>query len=365
MAKWHPYSREGTQSRSTSSRGATNAHETKDAAGALAAKVKTRFLIISDTHDIDLKKYTASTGVEGCKRLPRTDVVLHCGDLTESGGLDNYKRSIEGLASFQDAELKLVIAGNHDADLDPEFCEKYGGHADALTDDSPEAASNNNKVFDDSPLHERALALWKAKMAREAGIVFLEEGTHEFTLKTGATFKVYASPYTPAYGISAFQYPTGHDRYNSSGTPAWATNMPTQQTVIHDGTDIVLTHGPPKYVLDGCADGSSGGCEHLARAICRTKPRLHCFGHIHRAWGARRAAWNDQSVQDEIDLLPEDFVGRNLSKKRGYASLSPSIYEGLKLGQETLFVNAAVGNDGEGSMENVPWVVDLELETSG
>jgi len=28
-------------------------------------------------------------------------------------------------------------------------------------------------------------------------------------------------------------------------------------------------------------------------------------------------------------------------------------------------VNAAVGNDGDGNMENAPWIVDLELENSG
>jgi predicted phosphodiesterase len=65
----------------------------------------TTFLILSDTHD-DAFPDPAS--------LPphKIDVVLHCGDLTMIGGLSNYKRAIANIKAI-DAELKLVIAGNH------------------------------------------------------------------------------------------------------------------------------------------------------------------------------------------------------------------------------------------------------------
>lgn len=65
-------------------------------------------------------------------------------------------------------------------------------------------------------------------------------------------------------------------------------------------------------------------------------------------------------ADDDVELLPEDFVGKNSSKKRGYATLSPTIYEYIRLGEQTLFVNAAVGNVDE-EMENVPWIVTLGL----
>ncbi|KAK5099596.1 hypothetical protein LTR70_002323 [Exophiala xenobiotica] len=309
------------------------------------------------THDIDLTEYTrpavasGSINEHGNKSFPEVDVVLHCGDITENGGIENYRRSIEGLASIK-AELKLVIAGNHDIDLDRVYYEQECGGKD------------------ESAMTDKAMALWRSKIATDGGIVFLEEGTHQFELSTGATFKLYASPYTPAYGLSAFQYPSKEDRFNSSGTPPYAVNVSTEISTNPPLVDIVMTHGPPKYVLDGCGGGSrtSGGCEHLRRAVCLAKPILHCFGHIHSAWGARRAAWdtrtNDgkrKSTDDDIELLPEEFIGRNSSRKRGYASLSPATYEQLRPGEQTLFVNAAVGNI-DGEMGNVPWVVVLGLK---
>jgi len=68
----------------------------------------TTFLILSDTHD-DVFPNPASLAGLGASKV---DVVLHCGDLTMIGGLSNYKRAIANLKAI-DAELKLVIAGNH------------------------------------------------------------------------------------------------------------------------------------------------------------------------------------------------------------------------------------------------------------
>lgn len=95
---------------------------------------------------------------------------------------------------------------------------------------------------------------------------------------------------------------------------------------------------------------------------------LHCFGHIHSAWGARRAVWNVKTekdgrgnTDDDIELLPEEFIGKISSKRRGYASLRPAAYEHLRPGEQMLFVNAAVGNV-DGEMGNVPWIVTLGTE---
>lgn len=94
-----------------------------------------------------------------------------------------------------------------------------------------------------------------------------------------------------------------------------------------------MTHGPPRDILDRTFDGSSRGCEHLRRAICRSRPQLHCFGHIHGGWGSQRIAWRSQLGDDELEevdlddsgchkddaiVLPDqNFAGRNSSKKEG------------------------------------------------
>lgn len=50
----------------------------------------------------------------------KVDVVLHCGDLTNCGGLATYKKALKMLHALN-AELKLVISGNHDLDLDKTY----------------------------------------------------------------------------------------------------------------------------------------------------------------------------------------------------------------------------------------------------
>lgn len=64
---------------------------------------------------------------------------------------------------------------------------------------------------------------------------------------------------------------------------------------------------------------------------------------------------------EDIELLPREFAGKNSSKRRGYARLSPATYEQCKAGEQTLFINAALG-DNSGVMENIPWIVDLDLQ---
>jgi hypothetical protein len=83
----------------------------------------------------------------------------------------------------------------------------------------------------------------------------------------------YFSPYTPAWGDSwAFMV-----RRNRIGV-AW--------DMIPDNTDILVTHGPPKGVLDITRDRDSGhliqvGCSALRKRVRAIKPKLHVFGHIH------------------------------------------------------------------------------------
>ncbi|KAK5008033.1 hypothetical protein LTR16_005640, partial [Cryomyces antarcticus] len=51
---------------------------------------------------------------------PKVDVVLHCGDVTQVGGLSAYKKALRMVSSF-DTELKLVNAGNHDLLMDADY----------------------------------------------------------------------------------------------------------------------------------------------------------------------------------------------------------------------------------------------------
>jgi len=78
----------------------------------MKATRKTRFLIISDTHNQELFPSTDSKHAFR-HPLPECDVLLHCGDLTMTGKLKEYESQIRLMSSIP-AQLKLVIAGNHD-----------------------------------------------------------------------------------------------------------------------------------------------------------------------------------------------------------------------------------------------------------
>jgi Icc-related predicted phosphoesterase len=58
---------------------------------------------------------------------------------------------------------------------------------------------------------------------------------------------------------------------------------------IPDGTDIVITHGPPYGVLDVefQSKGIHRGCPELLAAIQRVNPQVHIFGHVHASRGAK------------------------------------------------------------------------------
>jgi predicted MPP superfamily phosphohydrolase len=77
--------------------------------------IKTRFLIISDTHGMEFSPED--------KPLKCADVAIHCGDLTDGSKLDEFRTAIRLLKDI-DAPLKLIIAGNHDFTMDIPAFEK-------------------------------------------------------------------------------------------------------------------------------------------------------------------------------------------------------------------------------------------------
>ncbi|KAL8801243.1 MAG: hypothetical protein Q9182_004592 [Xanthomendoza sp. 2 TL-2023] len=304
--------------------------------------VKTRFCIISDTHTAELWPHS-DTNHAYRDPLPSADVLLHAGDITYVGYIHEYETMIE-LLSQADAELKIVIAGNHDISLDEQYYESTG-----------KKRFHRNIGEDLSVIKE----LWTGEKARKAGIVYLEEGIRTFTLTNGArftqleipidVFQIYTSPYQPEFCDWAFPYYRNEDRFNplrgaKNPIPDWPN------------VDIMLTHGPPAGVLDETNHGDKVGCEHLMRAVRRSRPRLHCFGHIHEAWGAQRTNW----AQNRSNLLTV-HGSQMVNDRCAYVDLTKDGDEPLAgFGEETLFVNAAIMNVNYQPV-NAPWRVDLDL----
>lgn len=84
-----------------------------------------------------------------------------------TGRIDEYRVTLDTLKAA-DAELKIVIGGNHDLTLDANYWRNTKAEV------------------------EKAKELWMGEEARAAGVVYLEEGLNKFELKNGATFKVSA-----------------------------------------------------------------------------------------------------------------------------------------------------------------------------
>jgi hypothetical protein len=303
----------------------------------MASTISTKFLILSDTHNFsfgDAEKADRPFRLP----VPKADVLLHCGDLTSVGGVSSYKKLLTMLGAI-DAELKLVIAGNHDLDLD----EKYlNSHLDEEHDD-PEG-------------HKKAVETMKSPLAKAARVTYLEEGLNTFTLESGATFTIYTSPYTPEFCDWGFPYERDEDRFNPPHHVAQGIKCIVNNPVPDfPGIDIMMTHGPPEDILDGTKNGANVGCRALMRAVSRARPLLHCFGHIHEAYGAKVITWKDDKTK----------IGETAIEKQTKQTPTPNAYPGsskwpLKFGKETLMVNAAIMNL-KYKPTNAPWVVELDL----
>ncbi|CZT49337.1 related to phosphoesterases [Rhynchosporium secalis] len=224
---------------------------------ALPVLRRTRFVCISDTHN-------ACPG--GAFKLPKGDVLIHAGDMTNQGSYLELKRTIDWLEEA-DFEKKIVIAGNHDITLDTEFYAQHGHNFHNQTSQDP--------VQCQELLERSSTITW---LRHESAVIKL-------TFPTGprTRFKIFGSPYSPAEGLWAFGY------CGDEAEGLWSQ--------IPLDADIVLTHTPPRSHLDERKGQTPVGCVSLRKALWRVRPRLAICGHVHDGRGAERIRW-DLDVSD-------------------------------------------------------------------
>lgn len=194
-----------------------------------------RIVCLSDSHN-QLHKV----------KVPEGDVLVHAGDATNMGTVQELARFYADLAALPH-KRKVVIAGNHE------------------------------RLFDRDPGLARSLVPKDVDYLQDSGVVI--DGV-----------KFWGSPWTPAYSSGwAFQLGGLADSERVWG-------------LIPDGTDVLVTHGPPHRILDEVPVmlGSLWeeredarkfsrftGCPWLLDRVLRVKPKLHVFGHIHSARGEK------------------------------------------------------------------------------
>ncbi len=210
---------------------------------------RTRIVCISDTHNTHLQ-------------LPRGDILIHAGDLTNQGTYGELQKTLAWLSLASGFKLKIIVAGNHDITLDAPFYRQYGSYF------------HNQQMQDSAACIEL--------IAKTSGIVYLRHGARTFELKnedgTTTRFKVFGSPYSPSRGLWAFGYAP------EDAATKWA-DIPLD-------TDIVITHTPPKFHCDESATRGAAGCEDLRRALWRVRPRLAVCGHVHEGRGVESVLWD-------------------------------------------------------------------------
>ena len=120
--------------------------------------------------------------------------------------------------------LTAIIEGNHDLLLNKVFADTYP------------------QRFGVRPGHVHPDLNW-------GSIIYLQDKVTTVGFPSGRQLQIYGSPRTAQSGHWAFQYPETRDIFAGA---------------IPSGTDIFVTHGPPKYHLD-TFDGRARGCPHLLR----------------------------------------------------------------------------------------------------
>lgn len=189
-------------------------------------------------------------------RLPEGDLLIHTGDLCMRGTSDEFDIAIDAFKALRPHYPKgiLYVPGNHDKCLDPDFIKKSNLHHNFQPRLNMQEHDRLRKRFDD------------------AGVTVLIDQAVEID-----GIKIYGSPYTPTFFDWAFM------ESEIDLAKRWAK--------IPLNTQLLLTHGPPRYILDLCRNGNVG-CDTLARAVQNlSELKAHVFGHIHESAGARHM-WN-------------------------------------------------------------------------
>jgi Icc-related predicted phosphoesterase len=160
------------------------------------------------------------------------DMVIFSGDCSNpQNTLQNSFEVLNFLKWFGQLSIKykIFVAGNHDVSIERKV------------------------IFENDFLDNGVVHLWDSEITVQG-------------------LKIYGSPYTPTFGSG---WAFNKDRAKISRM--WEE--------IPDDTDILVTHGPPKGILDLSYDRDNNlefcGDLSLKKRIRQINPKIVCFGHIH------------------------------------------------------------------------------------
>lgn len=179
------------------------------------------------------------------------DMVIFSGDAGNSRSPYTNEHEVRTFLlwfSSLDIKYKVMIAGNHDSSIE-------------------------------------AKLITKRQLEKDYGIIYLEDSSTEIE-----GLKLWGSPWTPTFNNWSF------NRNRDKLHKLWSS--------IPDDTDIVITHGPPKGILDLSRDRDNVlefcGCSALDKRMRTLQPMLNLFGHIHNFGGHQNAGVTKLSIGKTI-----------------------------------------------------------------
>ncbi len=182
--------------------------------------------------------------------VPTGDVLIHAGDFTGANSYEELK-DFNNWMSELPHPIKVFVAGNHD------WC------------------------FQTKKTWAR-LGLTSA--------IYLEDSAY-----TIGKYKLYGSPWQPRFYDWAFNLSRGEA-------------IKEKWDLIPNDTDILITHGPPAGFGDYSSRGDRVGCQDLAKAIERVKPKAHICGHNHEGYGILE---KNGIIYANVSICTERYIPTN------------------------------------------------------
>lgn len=176
---------------------------------------------------INIACFSDTHGQHNKLNIPHCDILIFAGD-----AIVRYDHEIFAFLAWLDkqpAKHKIIVAGNHDC-----ICQNQ----EKLIKDTCKSYNNIHYLCN--------------------------------TSKEIMGFKIYGTPIQPEFNNWAFNCPSDIRE--------------TYYNLIPVDTNILITHCPPKGILDENEVGDSCGCEKLKKRLNFLPDlRYHIFGHIHHS----------------------------------------------------------------------------------
>lgn len=205
-------------------------------------------------------------------QVPDGDTVIHCGDFCDFGQIKDAMSFLNWFNALPHKN-KIFIAGNHDL-----LFEKDGFIKTLLKQDYP-----NLTYLEDSGCEIEGVKFW-------------------------------GSPVQPRFFNWAFNRSRGEE-------------IRRHWDLIPEGTDVLITHGPPFQILDRAPRSFDPleqpprlsfehvGCRDLLNRVVELDPKLHLFGHIHydggKSFAGKLTTFCNAAVVDEnynVANKPQVFI---------------------------------------------------------